>query len=247
MSLSPEQEARQVAEHAWLDGHHKAAAIIPNTNWGDRVFEAFKSRWEELGGEVVEVQSYDAKKSDYGLPIKKLLNIDESEKRAAELKDLVNMKMEYEPRRRDDVDMIFMAAFSKQGRLLRPQLRFHRASKTPVYATSHVYSGTLQPNMDRDMNDVKFSDMPWTLLKNDGVKQRIEKLWPDSSKRYMRLYALGVDAFDVIPELNRLRRNQFSSYQGETGLLYIDVNNRLLRRLVWAQFVNGKPRILDKF
>jgi len=247
MSLSPEQEARQVAEHAWLDGHQKAAAIIPNTNWGDRVFDAFKARWEELGGQVVETQSYNAKKSDYGLPIKKLLNIDESEQRAKQMKDLVNMKMEYEPRRRNDVDMIFMAAFARQGRLLRPQLRFHRASRTPVYATSHVYSGTLQPNMDRDMNDVKFSDMPWTLSKSDGLKQKIEQLWPDSSKRYMRLYALGIDAFNVIPELNRLRRNQFSSYQGETGLLYIDVNNRLLRRLVWAQFVNGKPKVLDKF
>ena len=247
MSLSPEQEAKQVAEHAWLDGHHKAAAIVPNTKWGDRVFEAFKERWEELGGEVVELQSYNAKKSDYGMPIKKLLNIDESEKRAREIKDLVNMKLEFEPRRRKDVDMIFMAAFSRQGRLLRPQLRFHRASSTPVYATSHVYSGTLQPSMDRDMNDVKFSDMPWTLSKHDGLKKKIENLWPNSAKRYMRLYALGVDAFNIIPELNRLRRNQFSSYQGETGLLYIDVNNRILRRLVWAQFVAGKPRVLDKF
>ena len=247
MSLSPEQEARQVAEHAWLDGHQKAAVLIPNTKWGDRVYEAFKSRWEELGGEVVEYQSYNAKKSDYGLPIKKLLNIDESEKRAREIKDLVNMKMEYEPRRRNDVDMIFMAAFSRQGRLLRPQLRFHRASKIPVYSTSHVFSGTLQPSMDRDMNDVKFSDMPWTLAKNNPLKQKIESLWPNSSKRYMRLYALGVDAFNVISELNRLRRNQFSSYQGETGLLYLDVTNRLLRRLIWAQFVDGKPRVLDKF
>ena len=247
MSLSPEQEARQVAEHAWLDGHHKAAAIVPNTNWGDRVFAAFKERWEELGGEVVEQQTYNAKKSDYGLPIKKLLNIDESEARARDIKQLVNMKIEYEPRRRKDVDMIFMAAFARQGRLLRPQLRFHRASNIPVYATSHVYGGTMQPNMDRDMNDVKFSDMPWTLAKNIELKTKIESLWPDSSKRYMRLYALGIDAFNVIPELNRLRRNQFSSYQGETGLLYLDVNNRLLRRLIWAQFVAGKPRILDKF
>lgn len=247
ISLSPEQEARQVAEHAWLDGHQKAAVLIPNTKWGDRVYDAFKARWEELGGEVVEVQSYNAKKSDYGLPIKKLLNIDESEKRAREIKSLVNMKMEYEPRRRNDVDMIFMAAFSRQGRLLRPQLRFHRATRTPVYATSHVYSGTLKPSMDRDMNDVKFSDMPWTLATSNPLKQKIEKLWPSSSKKYMRLYALGIDAFNVISELNRLRRNQFSSYQGETGLLYIDVNNRLLRRLVWAQFVGGKPQVLDKF
>lgn len=250
MSLSPEQEARQVAEHAWLDGHHKTAAIVPNTSWGDRVFAAFKERWEELGGEVVELQTYNAKKSDYGLPIKKLLNIDESEKRARDIKKLVNMKFEYEPRRRKDVDMIFMAAFSRQGRLLRPQLRFHRASNIPVYATSHVYSGTLQPNMDRDMNDVKFSDMPWTLTNysnNAELKVKIEKLWPSSSKRYMRLYALGIDSFNVIPELNRMRRNEFSSFQGETGLLYLDVNDRLLRRLVWAQFVAGKPKVLDKF
>ncbi len=250
MSLSPEQEARQVAEHAWLDGNHKAAAIVPNTSWGDRVFEAFKSRWEELGGEVVELQTYDAKKSDYGLPITKLLNIDESEKRARNIKKLINMKFEYEPRRRKDVDMIFMAAFSRQGRLLRPQLRFHRASNIPVYATSHVYTGTPQPNMDRDMNDVKFSDMPWTLTDNTNnaeLKAKIELLWPSSSKRYMRLYALGVDSFNVIPELNRMRRNEFSSFQGETGLLYLDVNNRLLRRLVWAQFVSGMPKVLDKF
>jgi hypothetical protein len=160
------------------------------------------------------------------------------------------MKFEYEPRRRKDVDMIFMAAFSRQGRLLRPQLRFHRASDIPVYATSHVYTGTPQPNMDRDMNDVKFSDMPWTLLhegNNAQLKTKIEKLWPNTSKRYMRLYALGIDAFNVLPELNRMRRNRFSSYQGETGLLYLDVNNRLLRRLVWAQFVSGRPRVLDKF
>ena len=250
MSLSPEQEARQVAEHAWLDGHQKAAAIVPNTSWGDRVFAAFKERWEELGGEVVEQQTYNAKKSDYGLPIKKLLNIDESENRASDLRKLINMKFEYEPRRRKDVDMIFMAAFSRQGRLLRPQLRFHRAANTPVYATSHVYTGVPQPNMDRDMNDVKFSDMPWTLVHNGSnaeLKAKIEKLWPSTSKRYMRLYALGVDAFNVLPELNRMRRNQFSSYQGETGLLYLDVNNRLLRRLVWAQFVAGEPRVLDKF
>jgi hypothetical protein len=250
MSLSPEQEARQVAEHAWLDGHQKAAAIVPNTSWGDRVYAAFKERWEELGGEVVEHQTYNARKSDYGLPIKKLLNIDESEDRARHLRRLINMKFEYEPRRRKDVDMIFMAAFSRQGRLLRPQLRFHRASDIPVYATSHVYTGTPQPNMDRDMNDVKFSDMPWTLLhegNNAQLKTKIEKLWPNTSKRYMRLYALGIDAFNVLPELNRMRRNRFSSYQGETGLLYLDVNNRLLRRLVWAQFVSGRPRVLDKF
>ena len=250
LSLSPEQEAVHVAEHAWLDGRKQAAAIYPNTPWGERVYDAFRDRWEELGGSIVEYQTYDMRKNDYAVPIKQLLNLDESEKRFSEIRHLVREKLEFEPRRRQDVDFIFMAAFSRQGRLLRPQLKFHRAADIPVYATSHVYSGNLEPNMDRDMNGVRFSDMPWTLSddsKHRKLKQEIETTFPESSKRYMRLYALGIDAYNIIPELNRLRRNRFSSYAGETGTLYLDVANRLQRKLLWAQFIGGVPKVIQKF
>lgn len=250
MSLSPEQEAIHVAEHAWLDGHMQAAAIYPNSDWGKRIYAAFKSRWEELGGVIVENQTYDMKKSDYAVPIKQLLNIDESEKRHKTIRQIIGEKFHYEPRRRNDLEFIFMAAYSRQGRLLRPQLKFHRASDIPVYATSHVYSGSLQPNMDRDMNGVRFSDMPWTLLKdtkNETLKQRIKKVWPNTSNRYLRLYALGIDAYRIIPELNRLRRNRFTSIQGTTGILYLDIVNRIQRRLLWAQFQRGKPKVLAEF
>ena len=49
------------------------------------------------------------KKSDYAVPIKQLLNIDESEQRYRTVRNLVRQKVEYEPRRRKDVDFIFMA------------------------------------------------------------------------------------------------------------------------------------------
>lgn len=250
MSLSPEQEARHVAEHAWLDGHTNSAAIYPKTSWGKRVFNAFRDRWEELGGTIVEHQTYDIKKNDYAIPIKRLLNIDESESRHSELRKILRRKIIYEPRRRKDIDFIFMAAFSRQGRLIRPQLKFHRASDIPVYATSHVFSGALKPDMDRDINGVQFSDMPWTLITDPEVsqlKQQISNAWPKSAKRYIRLYALGIDAYSVIPELNRLRRNRFASFQGETGVLYLDIDNRLQRRLLWAQFTRGVPKVLDNY
>jgi outer membrane PBP1 activator LpoA protein len=143
-----------------------------------------------------------------------------------------------------------MAAFSRQGRLLRPQLKFHRGSDIPVYATSHVYSGSKQPNMDRDMNGVRFSDMPWTLVnhdQNDAMKLQIKTVWPNTSNRYMRLFALGIDAYKIVPELNRMRRNRFTSIQGTTGILYLDVSNRIQRRLLWAQFQDGIPKVLAEF
>lgn len=89
LSLSPEQEARQVAERAWLDGHSRAAIITPSTAWGERVAKAFSTRWLQFGGHVVEKQTYNAKKSDYSLPIKRLLNVDESQQRKKDLRRLL--------------------------------------------------------------------------------------------------------------------------------------------------------------
>jgi len=250
LSLSPEQEARQVAERAWLDGHSRAAIITPSTAWGQRVAKAFSKRWQQFGGHVVEIQTYDDKKSDYSLPIQRLLNVDESEQRKKALRQLLGKKLEFIPRRRQDIDFIFMAAASKQARLIKPQLRFHHAPKVPVYTTSHSYSGSINADMDRDMDGVLFCDMPWTLATDrpgQTLKSEIETLWPNASKRYSRLFALGVDAYRVIGELNGLRRNRAEYYSGETGDLYLDVANRLQRRLSWAKFERGVPLPLSEF
>jgi uncharacterized protein len=250
LSLSPEQEAQQVAERAWLDGYSRAAIITPSSAWGQRVAKAFSERWRQFGGQVVEKQTYDAKKSDYSLPIRRLLNVDESEQRKKDLRWVLGTKLEFIPRRRQDIDFIFMAAGSRQARLIRPQLRFHHAPKVPVYATSHSYSGSINADMDRDMDGVKFADMPWTLDTGQSahaLKADIEAIWPNASKRYSRLFALGVDAYRVIGELNGLRRDRSAFYAGETGDLYLDVNNRLQRRLLWAQFERGVPQRLSEF
>jgi outer membrane PBP1 activator LpoA protein len=63
----------------------------------------------------------------------------------------------------------------------------------------------------------------------------------------MRLFALGIDAYKIVPELNRMRRNRFTSIQGTTGILYLDISNRIQRRLLWAQFQEGIPKVLAEF
>ena len=250
MSLSPEQEASQVAEHAWLDGHSRAAIITPQTTWGTRVAKAFTERWLQLDGRVVEKQTYDANESDYSLPIRRLLNVDDSENRKNGLRRALGQKIEFIPRRRQDIDFIFMAASSRQARLIKPQLRFHHAPKIPVYATSHSYGGTVSKNMDRDMDGVLFLDMPWTLTDNgvdNNLKSSLSKNWPEKIKRYSRLYALGIDAYHVISQINMLQRNRANFFKGKTGDLSLDVNNRLQRRLIWARFERGIPQILNEF
>ncbi|HHO67457.1 MAG TPA: penicillin-binding protein activator [Gammaproteobacteria bacterium] len=246
LGLSPEQEAREVAQRAWLDGHRRTAVITPSTPWGDRVAKAFNERWLALGGHVVEVQHYDPKKNDYSLPIRRLLNVDESQARRKSVRRIIGEKIEFIPRRRQDIDAIFMVAFSRQARVIRPQLRFHHAPKVPVYTTSHAFSGTVDPQMDRDMDGVMFADMPWTLAP-DALGQRLKgdiaRAWPGAARRYTRLHALGVDAYRVIGQLNELRRDRAAHFAGETGELSLDADNRLQRRLLWARFQRGVPQL----
>ncbi len=246
--LSPEDEAAQVAERAWLNGYSKAIVLVPQGSWGLRVHKAFKNRWEQLGGTVAEYQTYNPQKNDFSTSIRKVLNIDESERRHSLLQATINHKTFFVPRRRQDIDFVFIGAFPRQARQIRPQLKFHHASNLPVYATSHVFTGKINAQMDRDMNGVFFGDMPWVISEvslKGGLKRNINKLWPNASERYTRLYALGVDAYNIIPSLTRLVTYRSEYFSGETGNLYLDDNNRIHRRLLWLGFIKGIPTVLD--
>ncbi len=247
-ALSPESEARQVAEYAWFAGHATAAVLTPVGAWGDRVAAAFADAWEDLGGTVVEFQSYLNDGSDMSTPVRKLLNIDDSNARYRSLKQVLGSDVKQETHRRQDLDFVFMAAFPRQARQLRPQLDFHQAQDLPVYSTSHIYSGIADREADQDIDDVIFGDMPWVLDPASGggaLRRDVNALWPDSVSAFVRLYAFGADAYRLVAELGKLRAQRYAEFQGLTGKLSLSENNRIERRLLWARFNRGTPRILD--
>jgi len=247
--LSPEEEAIQIAERTWLDGYISAAALVPSGPWGERVYLAFKERWEQLGGRITEYQTYNASANDYTIPIRMLLNIDESRERYRKIRRLVKQSIKYTPRRRQDIDFIFLGAYPRQARQIRPQLKFFHASKLPIYATSHIFTGNLNPEMDRDMDGIIFGDMPWVLSENssnNSIRSEIDDYITTPGKQLQRLYALGIDAFNIIAAINPLKTYSYERYDGETGSLSIDENNRVNRQLTWVRFRSGQPTLLDQ-
>lgn len=246
--LSPEDEAAQTAERAWLDGHGRAAALISEGALGERLLAAFSERWSQLGGELVETQIYAMKDNDISPPIKKLLDIDLSEQRRTALRTTLGYDVKFAPRRREDIDFVFVAAMPRHARLIRPQLNFHQANNLPVYSTSHVFSGFVNTRTDHDIDNVTFGDMPWVLPKarrNTTLNATISQLWPQQVENYMRLYAFGIDAFNLIPNLNSLVEQRTLQHPGETGNLFMDDAHRIQRRLQWAEFKNGAPKLLE--
>jgi len=242
--LLPEDEATQIAELSIKQGKRHAAILIPATPWGQRLQTAFQKRFEDMGGEVRSVKKYQASKNDYSNSIKNLLNLTQSNQRFKQLKRTLGGNIKFEAYRRQDIDMIFIAGLPRAARSILPQLKFHHASDLQVYSTSHAFSGTINPSADRDINKLIYCDIPW-VLEDNSIKSKIENSWPDTSKRYTRLYALGADAYHLIPYLGRLKNRSDERFNGYTGNLHLDPLLRIHRELIWAQFVNGSPAPLD--
>ncbi len=246
--LSLEQEAVQTAERAYLDGHRQAASLTANTASGQRLATAFADAWQRLGGLVVSAQTYQPDQSDYADPVKRLLNITQSEARKSALEARLGIKLKFEPHPRDDVDFIFLGADAKHARLIKPQINYNRAARLPVYATSHVFTGRGDPGLDADLDGIMFGDMPWILVGDGKIQQLRETLqrdWPYARTPLDRLYALGVDAYAVIPWLNRMGADSGVRFDGVTSGLSLDLDGRLHRQLVWARFKKGVPQLLD--
>lgn len=239
--LAVEDEARLAANKAWHDGHRRALLIAPNTPWGDRSVAAFAQVWQELGGELAQDYRFEDT-NDYSKVIKRALQLDLSESRARDIRNVVGA-VEFEPRRRQDIDVIFLAAQANQARQVKPTLAFHYADDIPVYGTSHIYSGTPEPKLDQDMNGVRFSTLPWFFNKNLPERQALKK-HADTSPNLQPLYALGVDAFHLYPRLKQLQEVEQARFYGQTGRLSLNRENQIQRHQVWAEFKNGRARPL---
>ena len=248
--LPPEQEAAQSAERAYLDGYRRAAVLFPDTAWGQRMATAFTATWQRLGGIMLTSQAYLPDQGDYSDPIKKLLNITQSEARKDALETTLKIKLKFEPRPREDIDFIFLAADARHARLIKPQFNFNYALRLPVYATSHVFTGQGNQMADIDLDGIMFGDMPWMLV-GDGriqsLRQTLQRDWPYAHTQFDRLYALGIDAYAIVPQLNRISMEDSAHFSGVTSGLSLGRDGRLRRQLLWAQFRKGTPQLLDTF
>jgi uncharacterized protein len=245
-ALDPEDEARQVAQRVAADGRMRGLLLLPNNEWGQRVFKAFDTELKTLGGTIAAMRFYDPAARDYSQPITQLLLIDESRARSNALSATIGTRLEFEPRRRGDAQFVFVGAQPVQGRSLRPALRFHLAEDLPVYATSDIFEPDAEANSD--LEGVIFPDMPW-VISPDAVSTQLRtalsKHWPVRARGRGRLYAFGFDAYRLVPLLKAGKFGNDHTVPGMTGLLSVDSKGRVHRELDWAQVAGGKPNPLS--
>lgn len=237
--LAAEDEARLIAERAHQLGYRRVLALSPDNAWGKKVYAAFEQRWLDLGGDIAEQRFYKQKK-DYNPEIKALLNVDDSQKRYQTIRRLMRESIEFEPRRRQDADWVFLLALPTQGRQIRPMFDFNFAGDLPIFSTSHIFGGKVNRKKDNDLNGIQFTDLPW-LLESSEIKTEIEKNHKRAQGNYARLYAMGVDAYRLYPRLVQLQALPHSKIFGVTGDLSLDAEGKIHRKMPFAIFKRGMP------
>lgn len=240
--LAPEDDAIAAANYASQQDYQRVVVISPTNNWGKRIATAFSDQWLENGGVLLNHTNYDAKQHDFSETIKPLLGLETSTQRYHSLKQTLGGKLEFEPRRRHDIDFVFIVAKPLKAGQLVPQLKFHRSGKLPVIATSQAFSGKEDSQQDIDLNGLFINDIPWMFSDtavNDPIYASLQSTPPKNFERYLRLHALGADAYQLIPQLNSLSRSSDLSFAGATGLLSITESGQVHRETRWGKFSRG--------
>ncbi len=216
-ALAPEDEARQAARQMLADGHGRIAALVPDSDWGNRILAALRDELQRGGGELVATGRFKARSNDHSNVIKRALKPN--------------------PKTHEngvDADAIFFAAGPKEARLIMPLIKFHFIHSLPAYATSHVWSGYPDRRGNRDLNRLSITEIPWLLGQAPANAPKPDEL-DDTSRHHPRLFAFGYDALATAPKLLQ----SGGEAAGLSGILTLDGTNRIHRSLGWARFSRG--------
>lgn len=240
-ALAPEDEAVSAAQRAFADGNMLALALVPDNEWGRRVLTSFSSEFESLGGTLLDHRSYQPSKQDFSVEIEGLMSLSQSVSRYRRLRANIGGPLQFDPRRRQDAEFVFLAANAPAGRMIKSQLKFHYSGDLPVYSTSFIYS--MDGRSNADLNGVMFADTPWVISPHDWMAELpglYKEYWP-AERRLARLHAMGYDAYHLVAKLFGSRTGPMDEIDGATGRLYLAADGRVHRRLAWAQFQRGEP------
>lgn len=227
--LLPETEGAQAADHMAEAGVLNAFVIVSSDDFAQRAAKSFKAELEARGGKVAGTGNLTGTGVNFASTISGLgMPTDTGD--ASATKD----------------SGIFISMRPQQARLLLPQLRLARVN-LPVVGTSHIYAGVDDAGANRDLEGVEFCDSPWLFDVQPGLPNHgdIAGQLPAARGTSARLFAFGMDAWNLAPYIDWLRAHPGSYLPGASGQLTSDQFGRIRRVLVWAKFQDGLARPLN--
>ncbi len=136
--------------------------------------------------------------------------------------------------------MVFLATDIEKSRLIRPYL----PNSLPVYATSLIFNGNSDTLVNFDLDGVHFVDMPWLMQMDQPAISAYPRSSPPLPTDQERLYALGIDAYNLIQILIANQMSTALPFDGVTGIIRLD-KQTFVREALPSLFVQGHAQWAD--
>lgn len=235
-SLSPEDEAQNAAAYMKAEGKQMPLVLVPANAFGDRIAKAFAQGWQEKGGGTVLMQTFGS-----------IPSLKESINRGAGIRMTgtpVNTGAQSIDSQYVDstgaIDGVYIVATRDELTLIKPMIEMAISSRSrpALYASSRSNQAGSGADYRFEMDGVKFSEIPLLAGANNNLrKQAQQKLNNDYS--LFRLYAMGIDAWSLANNYDKLQQSGQFRINGASGTLSTTPNCVVFRELPWLQFKQG--------
>ncbi|WED21447.1 penicillin-binding protein activator [Vibrio sp. JC009] len=235
LTLSPEQEVTQAAEYLTEKGFKYPLILAPQGPLGERVTDAFTTEWKKKNITDVEVALFGTK-AQLQQTIDKVFGLKESQSRIVQMDNLLGIESENQARSRRDIDSVYIVAKRSELTLIKPFIDVAiNPEAQPPKLFSNSMSNTGGKRQFEDLSGVIFSDIPLLLNEDQLLNAQLNDLWPDQSNAQKRLQALGMDAYDLIRELPKMKVVPGYQLSGQTGVLSLGEQCIIQREISWAE------------
>lgn len=254
-ALSPEDEARDGADHIWQQGHRNPLILVPNNTLGDRVTRAFAKQWQQLGGATVLQQKFGSV-SELKMGINRGSGIALTGSPVASrlptppANAIGGLAIPSPPTDAQiaagssgngNVDAVYIVASQDEIALIKPMIAMRTGSHNgaTLYASSRSAQGSTGPDFRLEMEGLQFSEIPLLAGENPGLQQQaLASVNNDYS--LARLYAMGVDAWSLANHFSQMRQVPGFQLSGNTGMLTANRDCIISRKLTWLKYQQGQ-------
>ena len=226
-NIDREADIKNLLNVAKINGDTRAIIIDDSTTKDKSLVEEI---WKNMDGEIVSSSTSEKKVSSQKL-LSEILLLEQSKIRTRKLSRIIGLQINSEPRKREDIDSMFLSTSLSNARSLKPALEYNFADNINVYLIPSWSEDQYLKDNELDLEKVIISEMPF-LLNTNTNSQKI------NLAKKSRNYAIGYDSYELILLLSSGTRRNFN-YFGLTGLI-TNKNYSIQKQSLNARVVNGK-------
>ena len=208
--------------------------VIDNLLTKDKTF--IQNLWEEFGRITAKTTTVSETKNNEEI-LAELLLIKRSKDRARELSRAISSPVEHLPRRRGDIDSIFLSVDLLQARTLKPAIDYNFAESVGVYVVPNWENEERFLDIEKDLEGVMLIDMPIKLNANTPF-------FDDSVIKRNRSFAIGYDSYELALILSTNKENNIN-FTGMTGRFSSSPRGKLSRKSLKVKVQGGKIKNLN--